>query len=323
MANEWVNHGDVSFAEYGGNLTRVSEHNPQVVEVFRLDTPFDTGDSYRAFSFEIDLDDLQPRQVMDVLRSIGWVSSDLNVINSEIAKAAGCTMVLDFNSLQKVLEYMGPDLLASEAADYLGTGWCEWETYHDRDEGWNGPWSANQRDDLKPWGQVDPDELTFWMESLGCGAYAPCVSVYERLGEGVVLDHPDPREEKLPDEVYFVTCEATYPDGDDPVCWAPNGPRGMDCDLEAASFVDKELAQRYFECVSEEEKMKADLGRNEGCDMVTYHLRAGHVLAAIEQMKLEGWAWADAGDIYDHMSTDVIESKSVYREEPVKDGGVR
>lgn len=306
MPNEWVNNGDVNFAEYGGNLTRLSEHDPHIVEVFRLETPWVTGDGYRAFSFQLDLDDFDRPTLQPVLQSCGYVSANGNHPYLRQPGDPTLAIALTDSSWARTIESIGPHRLADMVVCYYGASWCDWATFHDWDDGYAGP-GPHQAGGLKPWGSLTASEVCLWMSNLGCGAFAPYTSVYERLPEGVILGDGNAPEHQA--SFYAVTAFVVMP-SEDAVCHL--GPMRLEEASYGAwkdwspTFDTEAAAMAWAEAYRDGRATSDRLGLRDDISSLDLLIVRCDVDAAVDSLRAESWAWADAGDICDAIAPVVV-----------------
>lgn len=140
-------------------------------------------DERRAYLWYIDLDDFSDEKMMAVLDTWGCIDVNAKSIDEGLANEIGCSRILTLDSLHKVMKHVGDNRLVEAVVTHYGDGWAIPETYHDRDEGYNGPWRESFDPMKLPWGSLTNDELVDWMCRLGCAAYAPMLRLDE-LAEG-------------------------------------------------------------------------------------------------------------------------------------------
>ncbi|MBQ9006031.1 MAG: hypothetical protein IJ092_06625 [Atopobiaceae bacterium] len=173
-----------------GRLVRPKEDSDlRGYEMLTFLTPYDFSqtdehDEYRAYLWDIDLDDFDSEHKLAVLDACGYVDVRAGMVNLRLANAIGCQRVLGEGTLGQLVDYIGPERLVSDIVDFYGSSWQIPMTFHEQDAGYNGPWSDSFDPDFLPWGSVTADELVFWMCSLGCVDYAPLRSLDSLLVDG-------------------------------------------------------------------------------------------------------------------------------------------
>ena len=158
-------------------------------ELFTYLTPYDFAqtderDEYRAYLWDIDLDDFDSEHRLAVLDACGYVDVRAGMVNLRLADAIGCQRELGDRTLGQLEDYLGPERLVSDIVDFYGTSWQIPMTYHEQDAGYNAAWRDTFDPDLLPWGSLMADDLVIWMCTLGCVDYAPLRSVDSLLVDG-------------------------------------------------------------------------------------------------------------------------------------------
>jgi predicted cytidylate kinase len=183
----WENLGDVNYGIYGGHLARRDPDQQDTIEVFALDAPED-DDFFRARLYSIDLADIDTDKMRHLFAVNGLISdaSADAVVCADVTDETGTVIVpanetADDGVMRKIAETIGPLSLASMFVSYHGDNWEIPTTFHDYDDGWNGPWREAQDSELKPYAQLEPSELVEWLRSLGAKTIAD--EVEQQLSE--------------------------------------------------------------------------------------------------------------------------------------------
>lgn len=156
----------------------------------------DERDQFRAYLWNIDLDDFDDSKILAVLDYVGYVDLRSNTVDLNVAASIGCAREVGKDTAAQVVDYCGKERLVSDIVSFYGTSWQIPFTYHEQDEGYNTAWRDYYDPELLPWGSLTSDELVSWMSTLGCVEYAPVRSLGDLVLDGFdgvayVLDDAD------------------------------------------------------------------------------------------------------------------------------------